>query len=706
FADALKDVGSSNVLELRLTRTGGMTGTPAYMAPEQYLHHKVDARTDQFSFCVALYEGLYGERPFVGQTVAAVRKQVIHGIIADEPSGADVPPWLRKIVVRGLSVHPAERYASMDALLAELSNDPDLHRQRNRRRVLLGVSGAALIAASVMGYRFALKAGLDGSRELECKAAATRLKGIWDDRRKAEIRDAFLATKLPYAQTTWEKVEAKLDDYTRSWSETHDEACRTAETGQGQSLRLRELSLTCLDERHSAIGTLSGLLVQADATTVNQAMAMTRSLGDLELCADPERLLARAVDLPEDPAMREAIKLARKRLDEAELRQLAGQYESGLQLATELTESADELEFLPLRAEAWLRRGALEEKSGDYANAEFSLRRALWAAEAGRHDEVAVDGLTLLLGVVGDRLARHEDTKALTERLTAALARLGDDNLRKAQAYNTIGRVYASQGEYEEAVKLQLKAVRLGEQLFDGGNHPVVATFLLDLGQAHESLDHDDEARARYERALAILEESLGERHPDVAAPLTSLGNIANAHEDYETARKHFERVLEILESTVDADHPGMAHALYGLGVVYEHRSRWQRAERYFTRALDIWSQAQGPDHPQNALALLGRCRIQARKGSFSKALADCERALAIRDLKTLDPGMRGEARFELARVRWEANSRRGAEGDTADGLKQALKLAREAREEYEKQQPRDREVIAEIDGWLKERNG
>ena len=171
----------------------------------------------------------------------------------------------------------------------------------------------------------------------------------------------------------------------------------------------------------------------------------------------------------------------------AELRQLAGQYESGLQLATELTESADELEFLPLRAEAWLRRGALEEKSGDYANAEFSLRRALWAAEAGRHDEVAVDGLTLLLGVVGDRLARHEDTKALTERLTAALARLGDDNLRKAQAYNTIGRVYASQGEYEEAVKLQLKAVRLGEQLFDGGNHPVVATFLLDLGQAHES---------------------------------------------------------------------------------------------------------------------------------------------------------------------------------------------------------------------------
>ncbi|MCA9661236.1 MAG: tetratricopeptide repeat protein, partial [Myxococcales bacterium] len=242
------------------------------------------------------------------------------------------------------------------------------------------------------------------------------------------------------------------------------------------------------------------------------------------------------------------------------------------------------------------RRGALEEKSGDYANAEFSLRRALWAAEAGRHDEVAVDGLTLLLGVVGDRLARHEDTKALTERLTAALARLGDDNLRKAQAYNTIGRVYASQGEYEEAVKLQLKAVRLGEQLFDGGNHPVVATFLLDLGQAHESLDHDDEARARYERALAILEESLGERHPDVAASMSNLGIQLRSADRHAEARALLERALEIREEALGPEHPDVIASLNNLAGLLTAMNEHSDALAAYERALARLEAAGGVD--------------------------------------------------------------------------------------------------------------
>ena len=59
-----------------LTRTGALTGTPAYMAPEQFLGKAIDARTDQFAFCVALYEALYGERPFAGDTVIAIADSV------------------------------------------------------------------------------------------------------------------------------------------------------------------------------------------------------------------------------------------------------------------------------------------------------------------------------------------------------------------------------------------------------------------------------------------------------------------------------------------------------------------------------------------------------------------------------------------------------------------------------------------------------
>ncbi|MEZ4448514.1 MAG: serine/threonine-protein kinase [Nannocystaceae bacterium] len=95
-------------------------GTPAYMAPEQHLGRECDVRADQFSFCVALYEGLYRQRPFSGRTVFAIADQVLAGRIEPEPVGSRVPPWLRHILVRGLSVDPESRYGSMRELLAAI----------------------------------------------------------------------------------------------------------------------------------------------------------------------------------------------------------------------------------------------------------------------------------------------------------------------------------------------------------------------------------------------------------------------------------------------------------------------------------------------------------------------------------------------------------------------------------------------------------
>ena len=61
-----------------------MVGTPAYMAPEQYLATAADARTDQFSFCVAFYEALYGERPFAGNNYA-LTNNVVQGKVGTRP---------------------------------------------------------------------------------------------------------------------------------------------------------------------------------------------------------------------------------------------------------------------------------------------------------------------------------------------------------------------------------------------------------------------------------------------------------------------------------------------------------------------------------------------------------------------------------------------------------------------------------------------
>ena len=60
--------GTPAAMDEKLTRTGTLMGTPAYMSPEQFRGGFADARSDQFSFCVALYEALFNQRPFGGRT--------------------------------------------------------------------------------------------------------------------------------------------------------------------------------------------------------------------------------------------------------------------------------------------------------------------------------------------------------------------------------------------------------------------------------------------------------------------------------------------------------------------------------------------------------------------------------------------------------------------------------------------------------------
>ena len=87
-----------------------MIGTPAYMSPEQFRGEPADARTDQFSFCVALYEALYGERPFFGTNLLELTANVIAGRVRPEPAGARVPRRIRNALLRGMSVDPEARF--------------------------------------------------------------------------------------------------------------------------------------------------------------------------------------------------------------------------------------------------------------------------------------------------------------------------------------------------------------------------------------------------------------------------------------------------------------------------------------------------------------------------------------------------------------------------------------------------------------------
>ncbi len=116
---AASSSGSTSSPLSGLTRTGAVLGTPAYMAPEQWGGQAVTPATDQFAFCVALWEALVGKRPFEGPTLEELKRQVTAGPRFDQIDG--LPRNVRDVLRRGLSPEPEKRWPTMDALLAHLA---------------------------------------------------------------------------------------------------------------------------------------------------------------------------------------------------------------------------------------------------------------------------------------------------------------------------------------------------------------------------------------------------------------------------------------------------------------------------------------------------------------------------------------------------------------------------------------------------------
>jgi len=118
------DVTRPGMLTTRLTDANIVLGTMGYISPEQLLERQATPRSDQFSFCVALYEALYGERPYPGSDVLQIASRYREGRIEPLAGRMGVPRRLHRCLLRGLRIDPEDRYPSMTALLRDLDRRP------------------------------------------------------------------------------------------------------------------------------------------------------------------------------------------------------------------------------------------------------------------------------------------------------------------------------------------------------------------------------------------------------------------------------------------------------------------------------------------------------------------------------------------------------------------------------------------------------
>jgi eukaryotic-like serine/threonine-protein kinase len=640
--DFAADGAAPTTNTVALTATGVLLGTPLYMAPEQFLARATDARTDQFSFCVALHEALYGERPFPSESFSALLEAVVAGRVREPAQKARVPSFLRKLLLQGLEAEPAARHPSMRGLLEALRHDPI-----RRRRTLVIAAAAVLVAvgAAAGTQRLATR----GQRM--CGGASEKLAGIWElgdhaERREA-IHRAFLGTGRSFAAETWNHVSSLLDDYSRRWTGMYTDVCEATHVRGDQSAEVLDLRMTCLEGPRGALKALTGVLSRADGAVLIQAVNAAQALPALDRCADVPALRA-VVPPPADAGTRARVAVVRGDLAEVKALTDTGQWPAARGKAGPLVDAARAVGYEPLMAETLAAQAWLQMQTGESVAATKTFETTLWAALAAHRDDIAAESAANLVATTGYYLGRREEGERWEKVAEALQRRLGPGHDRAA------AWLYQDRGSFR---------VRLGD------NRAALSDF---------------------EQALSLKQKALGPDHPDLALTLLSIANVQNELGNHGAALEAGDKAVEIFRNAYGSSSPQLAFPLGDRGESFEFLGRYPEAERDLRLASDLSSQWVGPDHPWTAYPLTALGKTLLLDHRAREAMPVLERALRIREKSEPNAEMVAETRFALAEARWELGQDRAG----------ALVLAGAARDAYRKM-PEQAKHAAEVDAWL-----
>lgn len=605
-----KPLDNSNI-DPGLTLTGVLVGTPAYASPEQISGSEIGAESDVFSFCVTLYEALTGTRPFRGTSIEELRS----ALQGAETPGMPVrwPGRLQRLLTQGLSLEPSQR-PSMAALATTLEG----LLSRRSRNIKAAIAISALAGALVVGQSFA------GAKEERCTGSESRVQSVWSAAQQNTLQSAILATGLPFAQDTWDRVESEIGTFTSEWKLAHVEACEAVTIRKEQSPRMLDLRMACLDTRLRDVDAAITALTQVDAGTVRHAIAAVGHLESVDQCGNLS-LIEEMEALPNDETARREIIAIQDTLSKARTHLRLGSFEQALKEAQPAAQLAKTLRHRPTEARALSVLGDSYAALGKLKKAAAAYEESILASVAGGDQRWEAEVLASLTQVKGAEMAHFEEARKSAQRALALVERIGDPVIEASvrHAYGSLLETQGQPAQAAEQVTLGLAALGSDNAEFD---RALVHSLLLDLSAAVHTDSYE------FRRAIELQEESLeitkrlfGGKHPHVAQSLEHLASSHYRLDENDKAKELLKRATEIRDAATGEDND-FARLYFPAATEEEPGPRLEK----LTAALEAALRLYGEVHPNVAMVLYGMGETELELHLLDEGLAHLERSVTI----------------------------------------------------------------------------
>jgi serine/threonine protein kinase/tetratricopeptide (TPR) repeat protein len=599
--------------EVRLTVTGAVIGTPAYMAPEQVTGGAVDARADQFSFCVTFWEALHGERPFTGKTHKELMAAIERGQRRPPPPGHHAPGWLRRIISRGLVLDPGRRWPTLRALIAAID-------AAQRKRRIAAVAGVAAAATAAVALAAAIRpdAAVDA-----CRDAGAEIDGAWTLERRTGLEAAFAAADPTRGPQMFERLSGRLDAWRARYRTAATAVCRAARVEQTWTADLHARGQSCLGERLAVLTTMLG-----DGAVTRQQVpdlvASAAALPLVEACADPTALAAMAA-APARADTLARVRDLRERLLKANRRDRRGTPEVAAELAT-VEKEAEALGFAPLLVEVRLARGIAAARADDWPAAEKLLGDAYFQAHGLDAAHLALDAARWMIHVVGVDQYRMADAQVWVNLARAEAAR---DPYGAHLVHHALAALADRRGDGAAAVVEAERALAAHQEI--GGDDPLERAMLLDeLGTALDRAGRSQEGIGKVEEALAEQERVLGADHPRLIGIIGNLVLSADGAGDTARSLAYARRLVGLVAAWPDQPPVFRADGLLNASVGFIGAGLHAEARPLLEQAQALYASERGPDSAEVAFALANLGLVHDALGDLPAAVAAHRRAVTI----------------------------------------------------------------------------